>query len=385
MMSGQRSFTKPVLLIVLLIIVSMICGCFQKSYTSKEEKDQLAHAIALARIYQKNNAPSIILNEVAFRVQDTLGPEAKLCLTDWVKGEYKDGGRYYMLINTATNEIYSDKDWLDARFYGRQLAEKLYGLSEGDMVVDVFGSRDLPERRDDPSFGERAVVNMLPIGSGENKQVIEDVFFGDDYKISFRITVNENVDMEPFKTLDSKALGKNVRVHVYKYPDEIFNVLKNDPDKRTMDNKDDLIEEYDSGNIESQYDPDGVYPAPDESYCGTWTGYPEDVSGQYDMTLGEPDVSGSWPVEMIFTWMSSGNSGDGMYVDDVKVTGTAEVSDDVMIMNGIYDEGSDRPESERGIRARIEQYGDGIRIVVLECDCDRVRTGDRFILRTKEN
>ena len=366
--------------------ITMLCGCLQKAYTSKEEKDQLAHAVAIARVYQKNHAPSIILNENSFRVQDIMGPEgAKLSLTDWVKGPYKDNGQYYMLINTATNEIYSDKEWIDVGSYGRQLAEKLYGLGENEMIVDVFGSRDLPERTDDPSYGERAVVNMLPIGSSEDKQIIEDVFFGEDYKISYKMIVNEKADMDMFRTLDKEALGKSVKVHVYQFSDEIFDQMKYDPDKRNLDNKEGLIGEYDSSkNNSGQDDPDEEYPAPDENFCGKWMGYPDDVSGEYHMTLDEPDEAGSWPVEISFVWMDSGNSGDGMYTYSVDVTAAATVSDEGMVINGVYDEGSDAPESERRFTATLEQYDDGMRMVVLECDCDRIMTGDRFILKREE-
>lgn len=385
-MQNRISFTKTVIILMLAMAVSMMCACFQKAYTAKEEKDQLAHAIAIARVYQKNNAPSIILNENSFNVQEIMGPEgAKLSLTDWVKGPYKDNGQYYMLINTATDEIYSDKDWISVRSYGRQLAEKLYGLGEDEMIVDVFGSRNLPERKDDDSFGERAVVNMLPIGSSEDKQYIEDVFFGDDYKISYRIIVTEKADMDMFRTLDTNALGKDAGIHVYQYPDEVFDGMKYDPDKRVIDNKEDLIAEYDSSKKGSaQDDPDMKYPAPDESFCGKWMGYPDDASGEYHMTLGKPDEAGNWPVEISFVWMDSGNSGDGMYTYSVDVTATANVSDDVMVMNGVYDEGSDRPETERVFTATLEQLDDRMRMVVLDCNCDRIRTGDRFMLTREE-
>ena len=50
---------KFLLGIVLVLTVSLLSGCFPKAYTSKEEKEQLAHAIAIARVYQKKYAPSM--------------------------------------------------------------------------------------------------------------------------------------------------------------------------------------------------------------------------------------------------------------------------------------------------------------------------------------
>ncbi len=87
-------------------MAGLLCGCFPKGYTDKEEKDQLAHAIALARIYQEKYAPSARLKENTFHVYDAM-PEGdhKLYLTDWVYGDYADGGAYKMYINTGSNKV----------------------------------------------------------------------------------------------------------------------------------------------------------------------------------------------------------------------------------------------------------------------------------------
>ncbi len=57
---------------VLVLTVSPLSGCFPKAYTSKGEKEQLAHAIAIARVYQKKYAPSITLKEDKFHVYDAM-------------------------------------------------------------------------------------------------------------------------------------------------------------------------------------------------------------------------------------------------------------------------------------------------------------------------
>ena len=120
-----------------------------------------------------------------------------------------------------------------------------------------------------------------------------------------------------------------------------------------------------------------VFGTPDESFCGDWVGYPEDVSGQYDLTLGEPDGDGSYPVKMMVNRMTSD---DGVY--GIDVTANAAVTDGVMIMSGSYYDGSDRPESERQIKAMLEKYDDGLRMVVLEIgDLGYISPGDWFDLK----
>lgn len=126
------------------------------------------------------------------------------------------------------------------------------------------------------------------------------------------------------------------------------------------------------------------YPAPDESFCGNWMGYHEDVSGEYTLTLDKPDASGSYPLEMIFNWQY--DQGGGMGLDTVEVAGNAAISDDgAMILTGIYYDGSDLPESDRHIKIMFEQYDGGLRAVVLECDQYRIQSGDWFNLIREEN
>ena len=55
------------------------------------------------------------------------------------------------------------------------------------------------------------------------------------------------------------------------------------------------------------------------------------------------------------------------------------ISDDgAMILTGLYNDGSDLPESDRHIKIMFEQYDSGIRAIVLECDQYRIQSGDWF-------
>ncbi len=122
-----------------------------------------------------------------------------------------------------------------------------------------------------------------------------------------------------------------------------------------------------------------LYPAPDDSFCGEWRGYHDDVSGGYFLTLNKPDENGSYPVEMNFNWPY--DQGGGMNLDTVDVSGNAILSNNgVMILTGTYRDGSDLPEADRQIKIMFEQYDNGIRAVVLDCDQYRIQSGDWFNL-----
>lgn len=124
------------------------------------------------------------------------------------------------------------------------------------------------------------------------------------------------------------------------------------------------------------------YPAPDESFVGNWMGYFHDVSGEYHMTVEQPDASGNFPVTINLVWMSSGNSGDGMNVDMVDITGTASVNDDgLMIFEGDMDDGSGSPDMT--CKAVIGTGGEELHMLVLEAGMDqsRICTGNRWDLK----
>lgn len=230
---------------VLVLTVSLLSGCFPKAYTSKEEKEQLAHAIAIARVYQKKYAPSITLKEDKFHVYDAMREgEPKLCLTDWVYGEYTDGGKYELYINTDANKLYSDKEWSKIESYGTKLATQLYGISESEMLADIWGSTELPFCEKDEAFGMLTLSNMLPATDTVDKEYVKNVLFDERYHKTYRIYVGEDVDMDIFKKTDKTPLGNNVSLSVRQYSDVAFSDLKNHPEKRSTSNREGLLDEY---------------------------------------------------------------------------------------------------------------------------------------------
>ena len=119
--------------------------------------------------------------------------------------------------------------------------------------------------------------------------------------------------------------------------------------------------------------------ADSEDLCGDWTGYHEDVSGGYYVTLDEPDASGCYPFAMTIDWVTS--SEGGMNVETVEIKGNAVPEDDgFMTVNGLYDDGSNLPESDRNIKLNLEHNDKGLKIKVIESKCLRLNPGDSFEL-----
>jgi len=275
--------TRALTVILLAIVAGLCAGCFPKGYTAAEEKDQLAHAIALARIYQEKYAPNARLKESTFHVYDAMREgEHDLKLTDWVYGKYLDGGEYNMYINTNANKIYSDKEWTSVESYGRRIAGDLYGLDENKMTVDVLGSTKLPFRADDAAFGMITLSNMIPATDTVDEGYIRRLLENEDYRFGYRIDVKKDVDMDLFKSPDTKPLGKNVSINVRKFSDEAFTDRKYHPEKRNIADKEGLIDEYYSDmekDTEEKKESNKSKKVKGEAgeYDGTW--YAQDESG----------------------------------------------------------------------------------------------------------
>ncbi len=236
---------RTLTIILLATAAGLLGGCFAKGYTAEEEKAQLSRAIMIAREYQGKYAPDGRLKENTFHVYDSMKEgDHKLYLTDWVYGNYLDGGEYNMYVNTNTNMIYSDREWISVASYCRRLAGDLYGLDEDKMTVDVWGSAEVPFCEDDAAFGMLTLSNMLPATDTVDEAYLRDLMAKDDYRFSYSIDVSEDVDMDMFRTLDTKPLGRNVSIRVRQFSDEVFDDRKFHPEKRSIANKEGLIDEY---------------------------------------------------------------------------------------------------------------------------------------------
>ena len=305
--------SKAFLIILSVLAVSTLSACFPKAYTDKEEKDQLAHAIAIARVYQEKYAPSARIKEDTFHVYDSMPDgESKLYLTDWAYGDYTDGGEYQLYINTNTNAVYSDKMWSSVEVYGSKLAEKLYGLDESEMIVDVWGYTHLPFCEDDDAFAELTLSNMLPATDTVDEKYVRDLLAGDKYHFTYHIDVSEDVKMDMFKALDIKPLGKNVNISVRQFSEEAFTDRLNHPQKRSIANKEGMIDEYYSGMEDDAQD--------------------ENTKDKTDKKRSKKVKKKEGAAKYDGTWYAQDESGDTLTIDDGNIRFESDSIDDEAVV-----------------------------------------------------
>lgn len=207
--------------------------------------------------------------------------------------------------------------------------------------------------------------------TSEDTTKIGTVLLTDEEWIEFYNLINEGTVTERVESADSGGSGPWYYLYWTKDKDKYQEYSFTDYDKKKAFEKYciNLAENPVALSIEE-------YPPFDESYCGKWMGYPKNVSGEYHMTLEQP-VNNEYPVSINFVWMSSGNSGDGMNIDDVEITGNASLNEDgIMILSGTLNDGSD--EDEKPFKAALSTTGSGIKMTVLDCYTDRIFIRNEF-------
>ena len=86
--------------------------------------------------------------------------------------------------------------------------------------------------------------NMLPATDTVDENYVRKLLENDEYHFTYHIDVKQDVDMDMFKTLDTQPLGRNVSISVRKFSDEAFTDRKYHPEKRSIADKEGLIDEY---------------------------------------------------------------------------------------------------------------------------------------------
>ena len=117
--------SKLITVFAVALSTCILCACFPKGYTDKEEKAQINAAVALTEKYTDEYAPDAYISKRDFCVLDrqTEG-NPKLYLTDWAEGKFKDSKNhknYSVYVNTKTGEVYTDHNWDEVDSYGRKL------------------------------------------------------------------------------------------------------------------------------------------------------------------------------------------------------------------------------------------------------------------------
>ena len=148
-----------------------------------------------------------------------IGPDHGL--TDWVEGEYRDGGAEDILINVITQEIYTTSEKGKVNSYGVDLACELYKTDPMSIEGSVGYSFEVPYCCNDiDKYGNMVIYDMLPIDVVADDDFIADFLNDPDYHKTYYFTVDEEFDMSVFEDADISPLGKNVSVHAEQYSRE---------------------------------------------------------------------------------------------------------------------------------------------------------------------
>ncbi len=217
--------SKLITVFAVALSTCILCACFPKGYTDKEEKAQINAAVALTEKYTDEYAPDAYISKRDFCVLDrqTEG-NPKLYLTDWAEGKFKDSKNhknYSVYVNTKTGEVYTDHNWDEVDSYGRKLFYEQFEDAY-KMNFTLLGFLTLPYKDGDNSFGDITLSKMLPGDEETNESFVKDVFFGSDYEMTYYVDVSEDCDMDMFRNADISALGKKARLHVRQYSEDDF-------------------------------------------------------------------------------------------------------------------------------------------------------------------
>lgn len=211
--------------LALALSTCILCACFPKGYTDKEEKAQINAAVALTEKYTDEYAPDAYISKSDFRVLDRQAEgDPKLYLTDWAEGKFKDSKNhknYSVYVNTKTGEVYTDHNWDEVDSYGRKLFYEQFEDAY-KMNFTLLGFLTLPYKDGDNSFGDITLSKMLPGDEETNESFVKDVFFGSDYEMTYYVDVSEDCDMDMFRNADISALGGKARLHVRQYSEDDF-------------------------------------------------------------------------------------------------------------------------------------------------------------------
>jgi len=232
--------------IAAFLCVPLLCGCIPSDYSKEESDDAKAKGIAIAEAYLQGNYSSARIKEGTFRPIDT-GKSGVVGthMSDWVKGTYTNGGERTIVVNIETGEIYTSEDWIDFCIYGKELVYDLYGLSEANALIEISGKIELPACVDDDSYEDISIWDVLPANVKVDDDFAKDVFASGEYRLTIRMIVNDEVDMEIFENTDPDLLGSNIRVMADQYPKELVDRYYTPGSEGILDNEK-PIASYDS-------------------------------------------------------------------------------------------------------------------------------------------
>lgn len=238
---------KSISCLVLIFIMSMfLTACPSPADESKEAEQHVKEALSIAEEEVTKIYPNAVIKANSFYGISGAQTGPDHLMTDWVKGEYLDGGKEEILINVLTKDIFVTSEWDKISSHGMDSARELYGIEVMDMDGMVSGYMKKPYCVEDPDkYGELEIWNKLPLGTEVNDDLAADLMKNEDFYFLYELEVNENVDMSVFEERDHSSLGRNVRIQVKQYDNEYFrlkDMLNNNSDSES----DKVIASYDS-------------------------------------------------------------------------------------------------------------------------------------------
>lgn len=199
----------------------LLCGCMPTDYDASEKNSETDRGIAIAKEWLAQNEPDAMIIESSFETSDVRNDSSpKLRLTDWVIGEYKNGGRQEIAVNLKTNEIYTSEEVWTLTGRSQDLIEDLCGLDANTYTSEVNISKEVPSIAGDDSYPPITLYDMLPAGDVVDDAYIEDFRAKGEYLICYLVWVKDDVDASLFEGKDYSVLGSNAYFQVTKEGDE---------------------------------------------------------------------------------------------------------------------------------------------------------------------
>ena len=219
----MNKFLSHKMILIMLALCLYCCfltGCPSPVDESKEAEDHVELAIPMAEEALKRTYPFATIVKKSFHGVSgiKIGPDHGL--TDWVEGQYKNGGLEDILINVKTQEIYTTNDRFSVNHYAMKRAIELYNADSVYMDGSVEFSFEAPYCSDSDKYGNILISNMLPIDTVANEDFVYEMLDNAEYHKTYHLLVNEDFDMNIFKETDYSPLGNNVRLYVEQYSDE---------------------------------------------------------------------------------------------------------------------------------------------------------------------
>lgn len=135
------------------IFCCFLTGCPSPADESKEAEGHVKQALPIVEEALNQAYPDAVLDRKSFHGVSgiEIGPDHGL--TDWVEGQYKDGGIEDVLINVKTRKIYTTEDQVAVSIYAMKRAYGLYNADSGNMYGSVEFDFEAPYCSESDKYG----------------------------------------------------------------------------------------------------------------------------------------------------------------------------------------------------------------------------------------